>query len=158
MTLKQKIKEEWKIIGSVFTIGVFMTVLYYWLFTPVTVGQPNIPPLEPSPEPHVVVLDTFSSTALKSEIVRQNIQYSDIVYNQARLETGNFKSEVFKKNNNLFGFVGRKGYIKYNAWQESVRDYKNWQLRRYKSGNYYTFLKECGYAEDSLYIYKLQNF
>lgn len=158
MGLKQKLKEEWKFMSACVGIGVVMTMLYYWLFTPIGVVQPNIAPLEPNPEPHIVVLDTFSSTALKNEIVRQNIVYSEIVYNQARLETGNFTSEVFKKHKNLFGFVGKKGYIKYNTWQESVKDYKNWQLRHYKSGSYYDFLKKIGYATDSLYIYKLRNF
>lgn len=154
----QKFKEEWKTILAYVSIGIVITMLGYWLFSPVQVVLPNNAPAEPSPEPHVVVLDTFSSTALKQEINRQNILYSNIVYNQARLETGNFTSAIFKSHKNLFGFVGNNGYIKYNTWQESVKDYKDWQLRRYKSGDYYTFLKNVNYAEDSLYIYKLRNF
>lgn len=151
-----KLKKEWATILSCLAIGIGMTLLYYWIFTD-PVQQSNPPP-EPSPEPHVVVLDTFSPTVLKQEINRRNILFSNIVYNQARLETGNFMSPVFKSNKNLFGFVGRNGYIKYNTWQESVKDYKRWQLKYYKSGDYYAFLEKIGYAKDTLYTYKLRNF
>lgn len=111
----------------------------------------------PSLDTHRVKIDTFfSESALKDEITRNNILFEDIVYNQARLETGNFKSRVFKKYNNLFGFVGKNGYIKYNSWRASVIDYKAWQYDYYRGGDYYTFLKAIGYAEDSLYISKLR--
>ncbi len=93
---------------------------------------------KPNPKPRVVHLDTFSVNNLKKELDTLNIQHSDIVFNQARLETGNFKSHVFKNYHNLFGFVGKKGYIKYSDWKESVKAYKVFQSKHYKSGDYYT--------------------
>ena len=158
MNIKQKLKEEWKIAIGYMAIGASMLILYYWLFGTTVAQSPNYIPLEPKPYPHVVVLDTFSSTALKQEINRQNILYTNIVYNQARLETGNFKSQVFKENNNLFGFVGKKGYIKYNSWQESVKAYKQWQTKYYTHGSYYDFLQKIGYATDTEYVSKLKRF
>lgn len=119
------------------------------------------------PKPHeiadTVLLEPFSEANLIKEINRKHILYGNVVYAQARLETGNFKSEVFKKNNNLFGFVGKNGYIKYTSWQKSVEDYKQWQYNRWRGStlgsnteSYYAFLEKVGYAEDSLYTEKLR--
>lgn len=156
--MEKQTKENLKTVGILLGVVTAMICMGFWLFTPMEGQIPNYPPSKPSPKPHIVVLDTFSPVALKQEINRQNILYSNIVYAQARLETGNFKSQVFKENNNLFGFVGNNGYIKYNSWQESVKDYKEWQNKYYVRGDYYTFLKRVGYAEDTSYIYKLRNF
>lgn len=105
----------------------------------------------------VVILDTFfSEEALKQEIDSQGIMFPDIVYKQARLETGNFKSAVFKNYHNLFGFMNRKGYIKYTTWKASVKDYRRWQVRFYSGGEYYQFLKDIRYAEDPEYVNKLR--
>ena len=46
------------------------------------------------------------STANMLKIMNQiGIAYPDVVLAQARLETGNFTSKVFKENNNLFGRI-----------------------------------------------------
>lgn len=92
---------------------------------------------KPSLQPNIVKIDTFSEANLKKEINDLNILHSDIVFNQARLETGNFKSKVFKNYHNLFGFVGKNGYIKYSDWKQSVKAYKDFQAKYYKSGDYY---------------------
>lgn len=82
------------------------------------------------------------------------IQHINIVLNQIRLETGNLK---FVKNNNLFGFRTDE-YLKFGHWTEAIKYKKNWQDKYYKKGNYYTFLKNLPYAEDSNYIIKLKQF
>ena len=41
-------------------------------------------------------------------------------------------------------------------WTKSVRYYKRWQLRKYNGGDYYLFLKNVGYAEDTLYLKKIK--
>jgi uncharacterized FlgJ-related protein len=98
----------------------------------------------------------FSKEELKNELIRQGIKNHEIVYAQARLETGNFKSSLFKNNNNLFGFRSSKGWSKYSHWTESVRAYSRFQKQYYKRGDYYTFLENIGYAKDSNYIKKLK--
>lgn len=112
------------------------------------------------PKPHeiadTVLLEPFSEESLINKINREGILYTRIVMAQAKLETGNFKSNVFKQNNNLFGFVGRNGYIKYTSWQKSVEDYKRWQTKYYKRGDYYAFLDRIGYATDTSYTDKLK--
>lgn len=82
----------------------------------------------------------FSPAKLKSYILELNIRFPHIIYAQARLESGNFKSEVFKTNNNLFGMkkatrrpTTAKGtelnHAYYETWQESVVDYAFWQQK-----------------------------
>jgi hypothetical protein len=84
------------------------------------------------------------------------IKNVEIVYAQAILETGNFTSYNFKYRQNLFGFYNGRNYLYFRSWVKCVKYYKNWQQKRYKDGDYYTFLKRIGYAEDSLYINKLK--
>lgn len=89
-----------------------------------------------------------------------DVQHPDIVRAQAILETGHFRSIVFKKYNNLFGLYNsrKKDYYKFNHWTESVLGYLNFIQYRYKPPNdYYQFLQKIGYAEDSLYISKLKS-
>ena len=100
---------------------------------------------------------TFTVIKLKKLVDTIGIKHPEIVFAQARLETGNFKSLLFTKNNNLFGFRGKNGYIEYNHWTESVKAYKRFQDKYYKGGDYYSFLERIGYAEDSNYIKKVKS-
>ncbi len=80
-----------------------------------------------------------------------------IVYAQAVLETGHFKSYLAKKGN-LFGIYDsrRKQYRTYSHWIESVKDYRDAVQSKYKGGDYYTFLENLPYASDPDYITKLR--
>ena len=75
---------------------------------------------------------------LYDEIVKKGIKFPKIVWAQAVLESGHFKSNVFNNNKNLFGMMmPRKRntvalpssslYAKYDSWQSSVYDYKLYQ-------------------------------
>lgn len=80
-----------------------------------------------------------------------DIHHKEIVYAQAILETGHFKSGGCRKGNNLFGLRG-KHYHAYKHWTESVIAYKNKIQSRYKPGeDYYKFLKRINYASDPSY-------
>jgi flagellum-specific peptidoglycan hydrolase FlgJ len=93
-----------------------------------------------------------------AEIQRQGIPHPDIVLAQARLETGNFKSDRCRRDHNLFGIKHGKKYARYRTWQESVADYKARISTRYKGGDYYAFLRRIGYAKDPKYTAKLKQF
>lgn len=105
-----------------------------------------------------IKLDTFSEANLLLEMYDLNIKHANVVFAQSRLETGNFKSKYFKERHNLFGFRNKNGYIKYDSWQSSVKAYSIWQNKRFKGGNYYKFLVDIKYAEDSTYVNKLKQF
>lgn len=88
-----------------------------------------------------------------------DIHHPEIVYGQALLETGHFKSKGCTRDNNLFGlYNSRKGeYHKFNHWTESVEAYKTWIQYRYNpTNNYYEFLQRIRYAGDPEYTIKLK--
>ncbi len=116
------------------------------------------------------LIQEFSIQELKKYIKRLNIQHPDIVYAQAVLESGNFKSFLVKQNNNLFGMrmIGNRptssngskdGYAYFDTWQESVLDYCIYQCL-YLSNNtqeeYLSYLERT-YAEDPNYRNKIES-
>jgi len=91
-------------------------------------------------EPESVVLNVseskneFSEEKLIGVLTDLNIKFPHIVLAQSKLETGQFKSNIFKENHNLFGMKEAKirvnlakgtqyGHAFYNNWIESVYDY-----------------------------------
>ena len=97
----------------------------------------------------VILLCSFTASKTPNhrevyrEIILAEIKYPDIAMAQAILESGHFKSNIAKQNNNFFGMrlakkrnttaVGQKsGYAIYLSWRHSVRDYKIWQDNVFK--------------------------
>ncbi len=103
----------------------------------------------------------FSQEKLIEELKRLNVRFPHIVLAQSIVETGNFTSNIFKENNNLFGMKQASVRINtakgtqynhayYDNWYESVYDYAFYQCR-YLSGidseqMYYEYLSKS-YAE-----------
>lgn len=93
-----------------------------------------------------------------------NVKHKNIVYAQAILETGHFRSKVCKEYNNLFGlynsYIG--DYYKFNHWSESIVEYLKYIQYKYNppdnftDEDYYRFLARVRYAKDTLYIHKLK--
>ena len=107
----------------------------------------------------IIQKDTFgmlTQQKVYNMIVEAGILHPKIVLRQAILETGWFKSSVCKFNYNLFGFTGMNGYMKYDNYQKSIDDYKQWQDKFYYDGNYYIFLDQINYAEDTNYVETLK--
>lgn len=91
---------------------------------------------------------------LMDALIYFDIKHADIVYAQALLETGHFKSYNCLHRNNLFGLYNSKtkSYYTFNHWTESVIAYKLWIQNRYKEDeDYLSFLNRIGYAEEPLY-------
>lgn len=106
-----------------------------------------------------VFMDKTAKEGLADALKYYDIHHSDIVYAQAILETGHFKSVGCLEHNNLFGLYNSKAkrYCRFNHWTESVVAYKEWIQRRYKPPeDYYKFLSRIHYAEDPTYIAKLK--
>mgnify|MGYP006935498200 CR=1 FL=1 len=112
----------------------------------------------------------FSPGKLKAYILELNIRFPHIVYAQALLESGEFKSHVFKANHNFFGMKEAKqrpttnkgtenGHAYFNNWKDCVVDYGFFQaaylndLRTEKE--YFDYLGQ-NYAEDPNYVSKLK--
>lgn len=117
-----------------------------------------------TPPPNTIIsipvfMDKPAKEGLKESLTYYNIQHSDIVYAQAILETGHFKSVGCLEHNNLFGLYNSKTkrYYRFNHWSESVIAYREWIQRRYKPPeDYYRFLSRIRYASDTTYIVKLK--
>ncbi len=113
---------------------------------------------------------TFSEIELVHYLEQLKVKYPDIVYAQARLETGNFKSPIFILNNNLFGMTtignrpttsigSRYGFAYFNTWRNSVLDYLIYQCLYLKDKTYeeYLYYLDTVYAEDPNYVNKIKN-
>lgn len=112
----------------------------------------------------------FSEERLEEYILGLNFKFPDIVLAQARIETGHFKSKVFKENNNLFGMKEAKqrlttnrgtenNHAFYDNWKQSVQDYALYAatyLSKIKTeGEYLEYLGQ-NYAEDPNYVSKIK--
>ena len=101
-------------------------------------------------------------------LFRLKIAHPDIVMAQAIIESGNFKSNIFKENNNLFGMkmpeyrkttaIGiNRGHAVYRNWRESVIDYALWQGKRARYQTTSQYLRRLrSYAADPNYITKIK--
>lgn len=95
---------------------------------------------------------------LYEELLTQEVDYPEIVLSQALLETNHFQSYSCRERNNLFGLRKSDGtYMSFPHWTYSVAAYKKY-IQKYKEipEDYYKFLDNLGYAEDSLYIDKVK--
>lgn len=106
--------------------------------------------------------DFFSKSpqeGLMEALEYYGVKHPQIVYAQAVLETGYFKSDLCLNGNNLFGLYDSKNhrYYTFDHWCDSIVAYLNCVQYKYKPPNdYYGFLLEIGYAGDAQYIQKLK--
>ena len=143
-------------------VGILCGVLAYSSFHKCVVcDQPHLPEdttivLE---QPEFFLSDSITLDVLYDACDYYGIQYPDIVISQAILETGFFKSDLCLDQNNLFGLFNSKTneFFSFDHWSESVKAYRDKVQYRYKEGDYYDWLENIGYAEDSLYVSKLKN-
>lgn len=110
-------------------------------------------------QPEFLLSEEPDSALLIEALDYYGVKHPEIVYAQAILETGHFRSKVCREYNNLFGLYNSRteSYYKFDHWSESVVAYLDFIQDRYKPPNdYYKFLSDIGYAEDPEYINKLK--
>lgn len=97
------------------------------------------------------------------------IKYPEILRAQIVQECGwKLNSKKAIQNGNICGMTPssnkrehtytyvENGHCGYPNFIESIRDYMFWQRQNYKSGDYYKFLNNIRYAEDTLYVQKIK--
>jgi hypothetical protein len=127
-----------------------------------------------SPEEKLIILtqyNEFTEDRLVENIKNLNFRFPHIVMAQAIQETGNFKSNIFLENHNLFGMKQAKiritlargtnrNHAYYHNWQESLYDYaiycSTYLSKVYTEEEYFTYLEQ-NYAEDTKYVSRLKN-
>jgi len=114
--------------------------------------------------------EPFSEEKLIALMKELNIKFPHIVLAQAKLETNNYKSGIFKENHNLFGMKEarvrintakgtNRNHAYYDNWESSVYDYAFYQCRYLSAltteAEYYRYLGNS-YAEDVHYVSKIR--
>jgi hypothetical protein len=115
--------------------------------------------------------DDFTEEKFINLLKELNVKYPHIVLAQAKLESNNFTSKIFRENHNLFGMKQARmrvntadgtqyNHAYYESWRASVLDYAFYQCR-YLGGiqsedAYYQYLGQA-YAEDGSYVAKLKS-
>ena len=141
--LTEKIQKEEQILSLEYSIG------YWFINTP----------------------EEINDTVLYQFLLDNNAWYPDILLKQAKIESANYSSNVYKNTNNLYGMkkVGKRqttqlnntynGYGSYNNWCLSVLDRMLWDMFVFKGEkpSREEYLKEMSmYAEDENYLTKLK--
>ena len=139
-------------------------------------GHFYFPTKDANPAEAYVAVDTadteeFSAEALLAYMKKLKIKYPETVLAQAILETGNFTSDIFKENHNLFGMkvagsrptsaIGtNRNHAQYRNWKESVMDYALFQsfiIAKLPSNNkqeYRTYIQKF-YSTTSDYLVRI---
>jgi hypothetical protein len=157
------------VIIITFLITILACIFSYW--SGVSKGLSNPVPFEKELVMLKTQPDTFSREKLITMLTDLNIKHPHIVMAQSILETGNFKSTIFKQNNNLFGMKEARGRVKtalgtqlnhayYDSWKESVYDYAFYQCRylgRISDEDEYFKALDASYAEAENYSQSLKN-
>lgn len=97
----------------------------------------------------------LNDTILYYALLHYEVKHPTAVLAQAKLESANFQSSLFKRHNNFLGLYNsrRREYFKFNHWTECILAYKNMVEYKLKEGeDYYQFLDRIGYAENPDYI------
>ena len=115
-------------------------------------------------------MDTFNEELLILEIKSLNFKFPHIILAQSILETGHYKSKIFKENKNLFGMKEARvrlnlakgtqfGHAYYDNWKESLTDYALWYSTyayKCKTEKQLYKLLDRQYAEATAYVSSLQ--
>lgn len=103
--------------------------------------------------------EELNDSILYLALVYYDVKHPKAVLAQAKLESGNYTSSLFKNNNNFLGLYNskKKEFFKFDHWSDCILAYKNMIEYKHREGeNYYHFLKRIGYAEDPDYITKVK--
>lgn len=95
---------------------------------------------------------------LYAVLAKYDVKCPRIVAAQAILETGHFTSQLCMEGHNLFGLrhPSDGSYYTFDNWEQSVKAYHDDVQYKYNGGDYYTFLRRIGYAEDKNYTGKVK--
>lgn len=101
----------------------------------------------------------ISDSILYDALIHYEVKYPRSVLAQAKLESGNYTSYVYRTKNNFLGLYNsrKKDYYEFEHWTQCIIAYKKLVEYKLKEGeNYHDFLERIGYAEDPAYVDKVK--
>ena len=107
------------------------------------------------------IMNTHSTAQSENDIycyIKQiGIKYPEIVLRQAIFETGHFRSNLYQRKNNLFGFRYKR-YLVFDDWKACIDYYKQWQEKHYtdEEMDYYAFLQKRNFSGRRKFRYDKQ--
>lgn len=156
---------------SHFLIALALTALYVFFVYRLSFGY-NIPSgaslQEEESEDTTAFVIPASDTALLTFLYQMEAWFPELIVAQAKLESGNYTSNIFLNANNPFGMtvVSKRettqigeyhGFGAYNHWMDACVDRIHWDNDMFSKKphreDYVAFLSN--YASDSLYIEKV---
>lgn len=92
-----------------------------------------------------------------------SILYPEVVWAQARLESGNFRSAMYQTKNNCLGLYDSRNrrYMSFSHWTECLIAYRDKVQYRFTGASdntevYLSWLVRIGYASDADYVSKIR--
>ena len=139
----------WKYIGMMSFLLVLVITLSSFVFKEVIVVRAEA-------EVTLKTNEEFSRDKLLVEVQKYSFKYPDIVMAQAFVESGYFKSPVFKQNHNMFGMKqamvrittaqgSNLNHAYYDSWKDCVADralYEAQYLSKLTREQYFSYLDQ----------------
>jgi hypothetical protein len=159
---------------NLFTLSLKIISVFGFILIGTILSLKPVPKTNYDVEDNLILIgyeDDFSEEKLIKLIQELNFKFPHIVLAQAKVESGGYKSKIFKNNNNLFGMREAKvrltlargtnrSHAYYNNWRESVMDYALYHAtylsKLNTQDNYFQYLEQY-YAESPDYIDTLKN-
>ncbi len=143
-------------------------IIFLFVMSPLVIGSSISDSGSNTPKDKKDYYKEFTPMKLHELLKEKGVRFPSVVFSQAILETGHFKSKVWRENHNLFGMrlakkrpttaIGSKhNHAVYTDWMESVSDYLLWQTYVLKDKSissdkeYLEFLDSYGYSESGKY-------
>lgn len=99
-------------------------------------------------------LESGLSVKEQIECILTGIEDSAGIMNCILSETGNLKSEQFKRNNNLFGFHNGNNYLFFDHWVDSLRFFMdNFYVYKHPSESFCAFLRRKKFGANGMVNY-----
>lgn len=163
----KEFKRDIALILIIFIIGLSTGIVFTELFNSRKVNK-----LKKQVEKTTCLDEKIDIDCFKNNLEKHKIKFSHIVLAQAILESSNFKSQLFRSNNNCLGLrVAAQrftfainshdygAYAKYESVEDCIVDYKCFQIQNAlfitTDAEYFKLLSSI-YAEDDNYISKLK--
>lgn len=159
---------------NVFTLSLKIVSVFGFILIGTILSLKPAPKSSYNVEDNIILIgdnDDFTEEKLIKLLKELNFKFPHIVLAQAKIESGGYKSKIFKHNHNLFGMREAKvrltlargtnrNHAYYNNWRESVMDYALYHatyLSKLKTQDKYFQYLEQYYAESPDYVVALKN-